>query len=114
MKEGRTITRYILLLSVLCILAGIAAADTAFYSGCSISTSTSASVQGTVNETVSLTKSTGGMDKTELRSSYTSENPLGLSWRSHLSVNSDEESARVAYSRSGGLPRLTWNLYFKK
>jgi hypothetical protein len=114
MKQGRTVTRYILLLSLICILAGTAAAGATFSSGGYITISTSASVQGTINETVSLTKSTGAMEKTELRSSYTSVNPLGLSWRSHLSVDSDEESAWVAYSRSGDLPRLSWKQYFGK
>ena len=66
MKQGRTVTKYILLLSLICIFTGIAAADPVFSSGdyfststsATLSTSTSASVQGTINETVSFTKTT--------------------------------------------------------
>jgi hypothetical protein len=116
MKEGRTATTYILLLLLISIFAGIAAADATFYSGSSISTSTSASVVGTINETVSMTKTTlgGEIEKTELTNSYTSVNPFGLSWRSHLSANSDGESAWVDYTRTGDLPRLTWRQSFRK
>jgi hypothetical protein len=116
MKQGRTVTIYILLLSLICIFAGIAAADATFYSGSSISTSTSASVVGTINETVSMTKTTlgGAIEKTELTDSYTSVNPFGLSWRSHLSANSDGESAWVDYTRTGDLPRLSWRQSFRK
>jgi hypothetical protein len=119
MKQGRTVTKYILLLSLICILAGIAAAGPVFSSGdyfststsATLSTSTSASVQGTINETVSFTKTTigGDKEKTELTSSFTSVNPFGLSWRSLLSVNADQESARVDYTRNGDLPQISWS-----
>jgi len=119
MKQGRTVTIYILLLSLICILAGIATAGPVFSSGdffststsATLSTSTSASVQGTINETVSFTKTTigGDKEKTELTNSYTSVNPFGLSWRSLLSVNADQESARVDYTRTGDLPQISWS-----
>jgi hypothetical protein len=115
MKEKRTLTPYILLLLIIGIFVGIAAAEQTFYSGCyiSASTTTSASVQGTINETVSLTKTTfgGDVEKTELRTSYTSENPFGLSWRSLVSVRSDEGTTRVDYTRSGDLPDIHWREY---
>jgi hypothetical protein len=119
MKKGRTITRYILLLSLICIFTGIAAAEPAFSSGdyfstitsASLSSSTSTYVQGTVEETVTFTKTTmsGEIQKTEFTNSFASENPIGLSWRSSLSVNSDKESAWVDYSRSGSLPTISWS-----
>ncbi len=113
MKKGIPVSKCFLLLILISILAGIVAAETSFSTGSYISVSTSASVQGTINETVSLTKSTigGGLEKTELRNSYTSVNPFGLSWRSHLTVNSDKEAIWVDYSRTGQLPWLSWKQF---
>jgi len=119
MKKGRTITRYILLLSLICLFAGTAAAEPAFSSGdyfstftsASLSSSTDAYVQGTVEETVTFIKTTvsGEIQKTEFTNSFASDTPVGLSWRSALSVNSDKESAWVDYSRSGSLPTISWS-----
>lgn len=119
MNEEKTVTKYILLLSLIFILTGVAAADQVFSSGdffststsATLSTSTSASVQGTINETVSFTKTTlgGNKEKTEYTNVYTSEIPMGRSWRSSLSVNADQESAQVDYSRTGDLPLISWS-----
>lgn len=115
MKQGKTVTTGILLLVIIGIFVGIAAAEQTFYSGCyiSASTTTSASVQGTINETVSFTKTTfgGDVEKTELRTSYSSVDPFGLSWRSHVSVHADEGATRVDYTRSGDLPDIHWREY---
>ncbi|MDD1705491.1 MAG: hypothetical protein LUQ12_00455 [Methanoregulaceae archaeon] len=113
MKEGITSTKWILVLILISFLVSMVAAETAFSTGSIISISTSASVQGTVNETVSLTRSSigGGIEKAELHNSYTSVNPSGLSWRSHLSVNSNEGVAWVDYSRMGGFPSISWRQF---
>ena len=96
-------------------LAGTAAAEVLFSTGGAITTSTSVSVQGTVNETVSLTKKTiGSTDKTVLSNSYTMLNPSSLTWHSHLTLNSDNEAAWVDYVREGGLPRISWKQYFSR
>ena len=111
MKQGRIITKYILLLSLICMLAGIAAAEPVFSSGSYISTSASASVQGTINETVSFTRTTlgGDIEKTEYTNSYITADQDSLSWRSHLSVSADQESAQLDYTRTGDLPRISWS-----
>lgn len=109
MTERKHVTGCILLLLLICLCGGFVTAET-FSAGSFISISTSASVQGTVNETVSLTRTSigGGLDKAEFQNSYISVNPSGLSWRSHLSAGSDEKGAWVDYTRTGGLPRISW------
>jgi len=119
MKKGRTTTRYILLLALIGIFTGIAAAEPAFSSGdyfstlttASLSSSTNTYVQGTVEESVTFIKTTvsGEIQKTEFTNSFASDTPMGLSWRSALSVNSDKESAWVDYARSGSLPSISWS-----
>ena len=113
MEEKFSFTTIILLLIAMNFLLGYAAADIVFSTGSAISTSTSVSVQGTVNETVSLTKSTiGSPEKNVLSSTSTMQNPSGLSWHSHLMVNSDQEKVWVDYFRTGGLPRISWKQVF--
>ena len=113
MEKKLTVTTIIILLIAMNFLLGNAAADVVFSTGGAISTSTSVSVQGTLNETVSLTKSTvGSTEKNVLSNTYTMQNPSGLSWHSHLMVNSDQEKVWVDYFRTGSLPRISWKQVF--
>jgi hypothetical protein len=113
MKKKLTVTTIIILLVAMNFLLGNAAADIVFSTGSVISTSTSVSVQGTMNETVSLTKNTfGSAEKNVLSSIYTMQNPSGLSWNSHLMVNSDEEKVWVNYFRTGSIPTISWKQVF--
>lgn len=115
MKEGTIGMRCILVAVVISLFAGIVSADTTFSTSGVISISTSTSVVGTVNETVSLTKTNigGSPEKLEFSNTQKSVNPSGLKWQSHLSVNSNEKASWVDYSRIGGLPAISWRQFFR-
>jgi hypothetical protein len=99
-------------------IAGSAAADipaSVFSFSGPMSTSTSVSVEGTVNETVSFTKTTiGSREKTVLTDTFTTVNPSGLSWHSHITLNGDPERVWVDYTRTGGVPWISWRQLFSR
>ena len=116
MKEG--IKAAFILLMLVFFIAGSAAADipsSGFSFSGPMSTSTSVSVEGTVNETVSFTKTTiGSREKTVFTDTFTSVNPSGLSWRSHITLNGDPEKIWVDYTRTGAVPRISWRQLFSR
>jgi len=114
MKEGIKATIILLLLAI--FIAGSVAADlpwSEFSLSGPISTSTSVSVEGTVNETISFTKTTiGSREKTVFTDTFTTVNPSGLSWRSHITLHGDPEKVWVDYTRTGAVPPISWRQLF--
>ncbi|NTV00642.1 MAG: hypothetical protein HGA55_05925 [Methanoregulaceae archaeon] len=91
------------LVFVLCAVAGTTAAGYAFPGGF-ISTTTSVSVEGTVNDTVSITLTTahdGLTEKNEWGSSYISETPARQSFGSHLAVGASNGNFWWNFQRIG-------------
>jgi hypothetical protein len=114
MTTGKKLSPLIVLCLVLCLLAGAAAATSLTTAGSYFSTGTSVSVQGTVNQTVSIYRSTttsGITEKEEWISSYIARNPAGMTWTSQGSVGSTDGNLWWSYQRTG-LPvswiRLLW------
>lgn len=92
-----------LLVCVLCAVAGTTAAGYAFPGGF-ISTTTSVSVDGSVNDTVSITFTTqkdGLTEKNKWGSSYISETPAHQSFGSHLSVGASDSGLWWNFQRTG-------------
>lgn len=111
MKEGIKATIILMLLAI--FIAGSVAADLPWDGP--ISTSTSVSVEGTVNETVSFTKTTiGSREKTVFTDTFTTVNPSGLSWRSHITLHGDPEKVWVDYTRTGAVPPISWRQLFSR
>jgi hypothetical protein len=115
MIENPRLTTVLMLIITISFISGLAVADKVLTSGSVISTTTSVSVQGTVNETVSLTKSTiGSTERTVLSNTYTTVNPSGLTWHSRLLMDNDKETVWVDYFRTGDLPRISWRQVFSR
>jgi hypothetical protein len=110
MKTG-TGTILIMLILMISFLAGTVTAAGFLSTGSHISTGTSVSVKGSVNETVSLTRSTigNGIDKTEWITSYKSVNPAGLTWDSHLTLGTVNGTVWFNSFRTSGLPLISWS-----
>lgn len=109
MTTGKNLSTLIVLCLVLCLLAGAAAAATLSTAGSYFSTGTSVSVQGTVNQTVSIHRSTitsGITEKEEWISSYIARNPVGMTWTSQGAVGSTDGNLWWTYQRTG-LP-VSW------
>jgi len=116
--------RFVPALFLACILvsslaAVVAASDFSAF-GSSITTSTRVSVQGTVNETVSVTLTTlgsGGKETMEWTATNIIENPKALAWNSRLTVLPVDGTLAWNYVRTGGLPPLTpvtpWQSFFR-
>lgn len=98
-----------MLIIMISFLAGTVAAAGLLSTGSYISTGTSVAVKGSVNETVSITRSTigSGIDKTEWMASYKSVNPAGLTWDSRLTLGTVNGTVWVNYFRTAGLPLIT-------
>jgi hypothetical protein len=109
MTTGKKLSTLIVLCLILCLLAGVAAATSLSTAGSYFSTGTSVSVQGTVNQTVSIHRSTitsGITEKEEWISSYFARNPVGMSWTSQGSMGSTDGNLWWKYQRTG-LP-VSW------
>ena len=109
MTTGKNISTLIVLCLVLCLLAGAAAAASLVTAGSSFSTGTSVSVQGTVNETISIHRSTitnGITVKEDWISSYIVQDPVGLTWTSRGSTGLTDGNLWWTYQRTG-LP-ISW------
>lgn len=109
MTIGKKLSTLIMLCLVLCLLAGVAAATSLSTAGGYFSTGTSVSVQGTVNETISIHRSTftsGITEREEWISSYIARNPVGMTWTSQGSAGSTDGNLWWTYQRTG-LP-VSW------
>ena len=92
-----------LLVCVVCAVAGTTAAAYTFPGGF-ISTTTSVSVDGSVNDTVSITFTTakdGLTEKNKWGSTYISETPAHQSFGSHLSVGASNGDLWWNFQRIG-------------
>jgi hypothetical protein len=92
-----------LLVFVLCAVAGTTAAGYAFPGGF-ISTTTSVTVDGSVNDTVTITFTTtkdGFAEKNKWESSYISDTPAQQSFGSHLSVGASNGDLWWNFQRVG-------------
>ena len=104
MTTGKNIPTLIVLCFVLCFLAGAAAAASLATAGSYFSTGTSVSVQGTVNETVSIHRSTitnGITVKEDWLSSYIVRDPVGMTWTSRGSAGLTDGNLWWTYQRNG-------------
>ncbi len=109
MTTGKSVSTLIVLFLVLCLLAGAAAATSLATAGSYFSTGTTVSVQGTVNETVSIHRSTiinGITEREDWISSYFARNPVGMTWTSQGSAGSTDGNLWWTYQRTG-LP-VSW------
>jgi hypothetical protein len=109
MTTGKKLSTLIVLCLVLCLLAGVAAATSLSTARSYFSTGTSVSVQGTVNETVSIHRSTitsGITENEEWISSYIARNPVGITWTTQGSVGSTDGNLWWTFQRTG-LP-VSW------
>jgi hypothetical protein len=104
MNKRRIVPVITLLFLFLCIAGGTAAYTYDLPGGGFLSTSTSVSVIGTVNDTVSIKYSTlqdGLADKKEWESSYISQTPAALSFGSQLSLGAVDGGLWWNFQRTG-------------
>jgi hypothetical protein len=104
MNTQRTFPALILLLLSACIAAGTMASAYDIPGGGYLSTTTSVSVTGTVNDTVYVKYSTlqnGFPDKKEWESSYISQTPATVSFGSHLSLGTIDSGLWWNFQRTG-------------
>jgi len=109
MIAGKHVPILFMLILVLCSFIGTVAAADYFSNGGFLSTGTTVSGTGTVNETVSIqyiTYDEGMMKKTEWTSSQTLKDPSAKSWNTELSVGTKEDTLWWDFQMEG-LP-LTW------
>lgn len=119
------IVKHVLALFLVCILLGSFAATAAAseftgLGGSTITTSGFISVQGTVNETVSVTCTTfgsAGKETTEWSSTNSITNPAAHSWNSRLTIIPLEGTLTWNYVRTGGfaplVPVTPWQPFFR-
>jgi hypothetical protein len=103
MMKIAKISTLALLVLALCAVAGTTAAGYAFPGGF-LSTTTSVSIDGSVNDTVSITVTTvkdGLTEKNEWGSSYVSETPAWQSFASHLSIGASNGDLWWNFQRIG-------------
>lgn len=104
MTTGKNVSTLIVLCLVLCLFAGASAAASLVTAGSSFSTGTTVSVQGTVNETISIHRSTitnGITVKEDWISSYIIQDPVGMTWTSRGSAGLTDGNLWWTYQRTG-------------
>lgn len=117
--------KHLLVLFLVCILLGSLAAPTAALEftglgGSTITTSGFVSVQGTMNETVSVTCTTfgsAGKETTEWSVTNSFMNPAAVSWNSRMTIIPVEGTLTWNYVRTGGFaplaPVTPWQPFFR-
>lgn len=105
MKKKQAAVALFLAGILLSSLVATAAASDFFPFSSYITTSGTASAQGTVDDTISITYTTfgsGGKETAEWISENIIQNPSALSWNSHMTITPVEGKLSWNYVRTGG------------